>query len=319
MGVDFGALIVDLETLVSSSKEDFLNEFWCEYENYLKTYNRLLKDLQSLGFYKKTKPLEPVPFSEQSYDSKVSKEEKAKLREITNASENLLKKVKALLAPPVNYSLNEKVRSNQVFVVQSTNNEMNADVLQTLEKLELKSILLNQTPKSEQKLVEKVKDYPNASFGVVLLCAVDSVCFEGTNPEEPKHQASQNMIFDLGFLLGKLGKNNVVAVYWPRKGFELPDKFEGVRWVEYKQGWYFKLINELKEAKYEVDAKWLLLGVGDMVPGDKGNLVKEPQASYGTQNNTALLQEIQELKTTLKTVNQMAIEKLESIEMRLKK
>lgn len=257
MDVDFGSLIIDLETLVSSSKEDFSNEFWCEYENYLKTYNRLLKDLQSLGFYKKMKPLEDVPFSEQSYDSKVSKEEKAKLREITNASENLLKKVKVLLAPPVNYSLNNKVRSNQLFVVQANNNEINADVLQTLEKLELNSIILNETRNSEQKLVEKVNEYPNASFGVVLLSAVDSVCFEGINPEEPKHQASQNMIFELGFLLGKLGKNNVVAVYWPKKGFELPDKFEGVRWIEYKQGWYFKLINELKEANFEVDANKL--------------------------------------------------------------
>ena len=55
MGIDFGALIVDLETLVCSSKEDFFNEFWASYETYTKTYNKLLKDLQTLGFFKEVK------------------------------------------------------------------------------------------------------------------------------------------------------------------------------------------------------------------------------------------------------------------------
>ena len=257
MGVDFGSLIIDLETLVSSSKEDFSNEFWCEYENYLKTYNRLLKDLQSLGFYKKMNPLEAVPFSEQSYNSKVSKQEKAKLREITNASDNLLKKIKLLLAPPVKYSLNNKVRSNQIFLVQGNNMEMNTDVLDTFEKLEFEAIILNQDPDNQKRLVEKVNNCPNVSFGVVLLSADDSVSFKQENSEEETYQASQNVIFELGFLLGKLGKQNVAAIYLPKKGFEIPKEYEEIRWVEYKRGWYFKLINELKEANYDVDANKL--------------------------------------------------------------
>ena len=66
MGIDFGSLIIDLETLVSSSKEDFSNEFWGSYETYVKTYNRLLKDLQTLGFFKELNFIEPVPFSDQA-------------------------------------------------------------------------------------------------------------------------------------------------------------------------------------------------------------------------------------------------------------
>jgi hypothetical protein len=90
MGVDFGSLIIDLEALASSSREDFVNEFWGSYENYVQTYNRLLKDLQSLGFYKQLTPIEEVPFSDQAFDSGFSKHEKAKLREVANASNVLL-------------------------------------------------------------------------------------------------------------------------------------------------------------------------------------------------------------------------------------
>jgi len=257
MGVDFGSLIINLETLVSNSKEDFSNEFWSEYENYLKTYNKLLKDLQSLGFYKKMKPLESVPFSEQSYDSGYSKQEKAKLREINNAADNLLKKIKLLLSPPVKYVINPKVRSNQLFLVHGNRSEMNADVLQTLQKLEIESIILNENAEDKEKLIERVNDYPNATFAVVLLSPDDSVCPKGQSSEILKYQASQTAIFQVGFLLGKLGKNNVVAVYWPKQGFEIPDQYEGIRWVEYKQGWYFKLINELKESNFDVDANKL--------------------------------------------------------------
>jgi len=256
MGVDFGSLIVDLETLVSNSKEDFSNEFWSEYENYLKTYNKLLKDLQSLGFYKKMKPLEPVPFSEQSYDSGYSKQEKAKLREINNAADNLLKKVKLLLSPPVKYVVNPKVRSNQLFLVPGNRPEMNEDVLQTLQKLELEPIILNKNAEEQKKLIEKVNDYPNATFGVVLLSPDNSVCLKESS-DASKYQASQTAIFQSGFFLGKFGKNNVVAIYWPKKGFEIPDQYEGIRWVEYKQGWYFKLINELKDSNFDVDANKL--------------------------------------------------------------
>ena len=257
MGVDFGSLIIDLETLVSNSKEDFSNEFWSEYENYLKRYNKLLNDIQSFGFYKNIKPLKEVPFSEQSYDSGYSKQEKAKLREIYNAADNLLKKVRLLLSPPVKYSVNPKVRSNQLFLVQGNNNEMNEDVLQTLQKLELEAIILNQNPEDEKKIVEKVSNSPNVSFGVALLSPDDSVCCKDQSSESSKYQADQTVIFDLGFLLGKLGKNNVAAIYWSKKDFEIPDSYEGIRWVEYNQGWYFKLINELKESNFDVDANKL--------------------------------------------------------------
>ena len=139
MRVDFGALIIELESLVSSSKEDFANEFWSSYENYIQTYNRLLKDLQSLGFYKQLTPIEEVPFSEQAFDSGYTKQEKAKMREIVNQSDVLLQKVKLLLSPPAPTKLNSQVRSNQIFLVFEKVNPMVFDVTNTLENLDQKS------------------------------------------------------------------------------------------------------------------------------------------------------------------------------------
>ena len=257
MGIDFGSLIVDLETLVSSSKEDFSNEFWDGYENYVNKYNLLLKDLQTLGFYKKLKFIEPVPYSDQSFGSGFTKPEKAKLREVTNESNSLLKKVKLLLSPPKSDKLNNQVRSNKIFVVHGNDNEMKLDVAQTLQNLDLDPIFLYEKSNRTQTLIEKISDYAHVSFAVVLVSPDDLAYPKQKTADEAKYTANQNVIFELGYFLGRLGKQNVVALYRKKKDFEIPNDYNGVLWIEYKNGWYFKLITELQACNFDVDANKL--------------------------------------------------------------
>jgi len=259
MGIDFGSLIVDLETLVSSSKEDFSNEFWNSYETYVNKYNLLLKDLQTLGFYKKLKFIEQVPLSDQAFSgSEFTKPEKAKLREITNASNSLLHKVKLLLSPPKSDTrMNNQVRSNKIFVVHGHDNEMKLDVAQTLQQLDLAPIILHEKPNRGQTIIEKISDYANVSFAVVLVSPDDLAYPEQKTTDEAKYRANQNVIFELGYFLGRLGKQNVIAIYRKKKNFEIPNDYNGVLWIEYKNGWYFKLITELQACNFDVDANKL--------------------------------------------------------------
>ena len=258
MGIDFGSLIVDLETLASSSKEDFSNEFWGSYENYVTKYNLLLKDIQTLGFYKELKFIEQVPFSDQAFDSGFTKHEQAKLREVTNAANSLLQKVKLLLSPPkTDNRVNNKVRSNKIFLIHGQDNEMKTDVTQTLQKLDLDPIILHEKPNRGRTLIEKISDYSNVSFAVVLLSPDDLAYPEEKTPDEAKYRAEQNVIFELGYFLGRLGRQNVIAIYRKKKDFEIPNDYNGVLWIEYKSGWYFKLINELQASNFDVDANKL--------------------------------------------------------------
>jgi len=258
MGIDFGSLIIDLETLVSSSKEDFLKEFWSDYETYLKTYNLLLKDIQTLGFFKELTIIKQVPLSDQSFTSGFTKHEHAKLREITNASNILLQKVKLLLSPPkLDNRMNNQVRSNKIFVVHGHDNKMKLDVVQTLQKLDLDPIILNEEPTKRLNIIEKITDYAHVSFAIVLLSPDNLSYPENKNPAEAKYVARQNVIFELGYFLGRLGKQNVIALYRKKKDFEISTEYTGVLWIEYKSGWYFKLIKELQACNFDVDANKL--------------------------------------------------------------
>jgi len=258
MGIDFGSLIVDLETLASSSKEDFSNEFWNSYETYVDKFNLLLKDLQVLGFFKELKFIEQVPFSDQSFTTGFTKHEQAKLREITNASNSLLQKVKLLLSPPASDNkVNNQVRSNKIFVVHGHDNEMKLDVTQTLQKLDLDPILLHEQPNNGRTIIEKITDYSHVSFAVVLLSPDDLAYPEEKTSDEAKYRARQNVIFELGYFLGRLGRQNVIAIYRKKKDFEIPNDYNGVLWIEYKNGWYFELIKELQACNFDVDANKL--------------------------------------------------------------
>jgi predicted nucleotide-binding protein len=257
MGIDFGALIIDLETLEDSSKEDFDNEFWNSYEKYVTEYNRLLNDVQSLGFYKSLKPVEPVPFSDQSFKSGFSDIEKAKLREVTNASSALLKKVRLLLSPPSETKLNNKIRSNKVFVAYEKEDEVSSDVIQILQKLELEPIILHEESNRQKTILEKIECYPPVSFAVVILSPDDLVYPKEGTLDQAKFRAAQSVILELGYFLGKLGKQNVVAIYKKEENFKVPTDITCVIWIEHKTGWYFQLIRELKECNFEVDANKL--------------------------------------------------------------
>ena len=258
MDIDFGALIVDLKTLAFSSKEDFSNKYWNSYESYVNQYNSILKDLQTLGFFNKLKDIQHVPFSEQEFRGNgFSKQEKAKLREITNASNSLLQKVMLLLRPPK--SGKEKInqiRSNKILVIHGQDNEMKLEVTQTLQKLELDPILLDENPNITQNIIENIEDYDHISFAIVIL-SPDYLAYPNEkNLSEAKYIAKQNVIFELGYFLGKLGKQNVIVIYKKMKHFEIPN-YNGIVWIEYKNGWYFDLIKELKERNFDVDANKL--------------------------------------------------------------
>lgn len=242
MGIDFGSLIIDLEELVSNSKEDFSNESWSSYENYLKTYNKLLTDIQSLGFYKELKTIKTVPFSEQTFDSGFSKQEKAKLREITNASNNLLRKVKLLLSPPMKPSFNNKIRSNKIFLAYEKNNTIKTDIEKKLEQLELKPILIEKNQNLKKSIIETITENPQISFAVVIFSPNNS---------------TQNLFFELGYFIGKLGAKNVAAIYQKNNDFKIPKDNDEIQWIEYKSNWYFKLIKQLQTCHFNVDANKL--------------------------------------------------------------
>jgi len=152
-------------------------------------------------------------------------------------------------------------QSNQIFVVHGHDEEMKHAVARTLEKLNLNPIILHEQPNKGRTIIEKFADYAeNTSFAIILLSPDDKGYKKDQNPESAKFRARQNVILELGFFIGKLGRNNVAAIFKNDQDFELPSDYDGVLYIPYNnpRQWQIDLVNELKSAGYNVDANKLI-------------------------------------------------------------
>ena len=91
-----------------------------------------------------------------------------------------------------------------------------------------------------------------ASFAVVIMTPDDEGGAVGT---QPKKRARQNVIFELGFFIGKLGASKVVALV--RGEIEKPSDFDGIVYIalDIAGAWKMQLAKELKAAKIAFDTE----------------------------------------------------------------
>lgn len=150
--------------------------------------------------------------------------------------------------------------SNNVFIVHGHDEEMKQSVARTIEKLELNPIILHEQPSKGKTIIEKFTDNSDVGFAIVLLSADDIAYSLKEGQEKAKYRARQNVIFELGYFIGKIGRERVVALYENTDDFEIPSDYSGVLFVPYDGAgkWQFELVKELKALNFNVDANKII-------------------------------------------------------------
>lgn len=149
--------------------------------------------------------------------------------------------------------------SKRVFIVHGHDEGMKQAVTRVLEKLGLKPIILHEQPNQGRTIIEKFSDYSDVGFAIVLL-SPDDICYPKDLGNEVRPRARQNVIFELGFFIGKLGRNRVLALYRESKNFEMPSDYSGVLYTTFDSigQWRLQVVQELKACGYNVDANQLV-------------------------------------------------------------
>jgi predicted nucleotide-binding protein len=148
--------------------------------------------------------------------------------------------------------------TTKVFVVHGHDDEMKQHVARTLSTLGLHPIILHEQPNGGRTIIEKFEVNADVSFAVVLLSPDDMAFPAASNAKQAKPRARQNVVLELGYFVGRLGRNRVIAL--KRGDLELPSDFSGVVYTPYDAAghWRFELVRELKAVGYKVDANSLL-------------------------------------------------------------
>lgn len=144
-----------------------------------------------------------------------------------------------------------------VFVVHGHDESAKQSVARFLEKLKLRAIILHEMPNGGRTVIEKFEDFSNVGFAVILLTP-DDLCSAGSAPKTKKARARQNVVFELGYFVGKLGRNRVCALY--KEGVEIPSDYVGILFIEMDahNGWQSQLAREIKTAGVEIDLNGIL-------------------------------------------------------------
>lgn len=139
--------------------------------------------------------------------------------------------------------------SHRVFVVHGHDEGARETVARFLMQLGFDPIILHEQANQGRTVMEKVEAHGEVGFAVVLLTPDDEGCAKGGTPEP---RARQNVLLELGYFLGRLGRAKVCAL--KRGTVEIPSDFAGVVWESMDgNGWKQALGRELEAAGHEID------------------------------------------------------------------
>lgn len=147
---------------------------------------------------------------------------------------------------------------HKVFIVHGQDDEAKLAVQLFLERLDVQGVVLHEQPNKGLTIIEKFEAHSDVDFAVVLLTPDDVGGPAGTTPGDLKRRARQNVVLELGYFFGRLGRGRVCALL---KGeVEIPSDIGGVAWVKMDQAgaWKTALAREMMEAKVKVDMSRLL-------------------------------------------------------------
>lgn len=137
---------------------------------------------------------------------------------------------------------------SKVFIVHGHDGELKSEVARLIEKQGIEAIILNEQTNSGQTIIEKLENNSNVSSAICLFTPDDI----GNKAEEENMnpRARQNVVFETGYFMGKLGRNRIVIL--ANEGVELPSDLSGVVYTN-KNYWQIETLKELKAMGFNID------------------------------------------------------------------
>lgn len=141
---------------------------------------------------------------------------------------------------------------DKIFIVHGRNEARKLEVQRFIENLTSReAVVLADVPGRSQNLLEKLTTYVNESAFVVVIITGDDEGYLKSEPGKVAPRARQNVIFELGFCIAKLGRERVAVLH--EEGVDIPSDFAGVVYTSLSGDWKIPLAREMKDFGIQVD------------------------------------------------------------------
>jgi predicted nucleotide-binding protein len=142
--------------------------------------------------------------------------------------------------------------SKRVFVVHGRDEGAKEAVARFISKLGLEPIILHEQPNQGRTIIEKFEAHSAVEYAVVLFTP-DDFGHPADDPTKGRPRARQNVILELGFFLGALGRGHLCVLY--TGDVEIPSDYDGVLYVplDDRGAWRLAVAREMKVAGVDLD------------------------------------------------------------------
>lgn len=165
---------------------------------------------------------------------------------LTYEGEHYLSEEKSMIEMEVNGLI---TGSRSVFIVHGHDDAMKAEAARLVERLGYEAIILHEQPDVGKTIIEKLEQHSEKPEFAIILYSPDDLMDNG------KKRARQNVVFEHGYFVGKLGRGKVVCLYKLHESFELPTDISGILYKPYDSNgaWKYEISREMKTAGLEID------------------------------------------------------------------
>ena len=154
-----------------------------------------------------------------------------------------------------------RAADRRVFIVYGHDTAARDQLELLLHRWDLDPIILENLPAGGDTIIEKLEEYlgehGDVGFACVLLTP-DDEGYPSGKAEQKRYRARQNVILELGMVLGRLGRKRVAILY--KESVEQPSDIAGLIYLPFQEriaDVSTKLFQSLREAGYDPNPKGL--------------------------------------------------------------
>ena len=142
----------------------------------------------------------------------------------------------------------------RVCITYGKDHIMNRQVVSVIREIGIDPVVMQDKNNLKKPLAQFLTENPDIAFVIAILSADDWVYPKKGKPKEALLYATQQVVFHLGYWIGKLGRNRVFALYYDQRSFRWPTEHFDVIYtpLDDRDAWKKELVRRIKESGIEI-------------------------------------------------------------------
>lgn len=138
-----------------------------------------------------------------------------------------------------------------VFIVHGHDEGARQAAARLIERQDMEAVILSEQPNGGRTVIEKFEENASRVAFALVLLTPDDLGGPSIAPDDQQQRARQNVVFELGYFVGRLGRGKVCLI---KKGaVDIPSDLHGVVYISMEGSWQVDTLKEMRHAGLTID------------------------------------------------------------------